>query len=754
MKKKKCLIKGGKGRRLLALTLSIVMALPLAACGDKEGAETTTAEPAKEFTYVPEYIPFAGEESNYGNITFLEDSLVYNEYIWNSETAESTQLVKKYMLADGTTTEIPLEMEENQNLSSMTVDGEKNFYFLLSSYSETTQTFLKKTDAQGNVLLEQEVTDLFMKDGEELWPQSMSVDKEGNLYVATNDGVLLIDASGAGAGMITVDNGWLSFLVSGADGKVYMIYYDQSSARGGMSLAEADFSGRKIGQKFENLPGDGLRSICGGAEGTFLLNDGISVYKYDMTSQEAEELFTWLDSDINGDYVESMAMAEDGKVLAVIRDWGTNVTELAKLTKTKSSELPQKEQIVFGTLYTDQEVQAAAVAFNKKSDKYHVSIKSYIDPTNWNENSYTDAIAKLNNDLTSAGNCPDILDLGQLNEAQFAAKGLFEDLYPYLKNSSVLSEEDFVDGILDQFTRDGKLLSIPKTFNLNTVAGKTSLVGEQMGWTLDEVMAFAKEHPDAALLDGMEKSGALYFCMIFNQDYFVDWEKGECHFDTDEFKSMLEFANMFPKEVDWSNYNEGDRVENLQSDKVLLDQVNISQIEDIQLAAARFDSDVTYIGYPVTDGGVGCMLNAGSRYGMTSKSQHKDGAWAFIESYMTDNASKMFSWGFSTLKEEFQKSIDEAIKRNEPAEEGDTMAMGMSSVSMDGWEYTYHQPTNEEIAQVQELISAARVSSSTNDEIYKIIQEEAEPYFDGQKSVDEVAGVIQSRAQIYVSENS
>ena len=40
-----------------------------------------------------------------------------------------------------------------------------------------------------------------------------------------------------------------------------------------------------------------------------------------------------------------------------------------------------------------------------------------------------------------------------------------------------------------------------------------------------------------------------------------------------------------------------------------------------------------------------------------------------------------------------------------------------------------------------------------DDQVLSIIAEEAGAYFDGQKSVDDVAGVIQSRANIYMNEN-
>ena len=63
-----------------------------------------------------------------------------------------------------------------------------------------------------------------------------------------------------------------------------------------------------------------------------------------------------------------------------------------KLTRTKASEVAQKSQITIGTLYTSQSLQAAAVAFNKQSNEYHVNIKTYIDDNNWTETSWSDGI--------------------------------------------------------------------------------------------------------------------------------------------------------------------------------------------------------------------------------------------------------------------------------------------------------------------------------------------------------------------------
>lgn len=52
------------------------------------------------------------------------------------------------------------------------------------------------------------------------------------------------------------------------------------------------------------------------------------------------------------------------------------------------------------------------------------------------------------------------------------------------------------------------------------------------------------------------------------------------------------------------------------------------------------------------------------------------------------------------------------------------------------------------------MIEVARLGSDNDEQIMTIIGEEAAAFFQGQKSVDEVAETIQRRAALDVSENS
>ena len=149
---------------------------------------------------------------------------------------------------------------------------------------------------------------------------------------------------------------------------------------------------------------------------------------------------------------------------------------------------------------------------------------------------------------------------------------------------------------------------------------------------------------------------------------------------------------------------------------------------------------------------------------ITAKSSNKDGAWAFIENYLNQPFDDLYSYGLPARKSALDDMVEKALNVTYMTDENGEQILdengnpipedGTSGISYGDWEYTYHTPTEEEINILKELISVAEPSSATgNDEITNIITEEAEAFFKGQKSVADVAGVIQSRVQVYVNEN-
>ena len=73
-----------------------------------------------------------------------------------------------------------------------------------------------------------------------------------------------------------------------------------------------------------------------------------------------------------------------------------------------------------------------------------------------------------------------------------------------------------------------------------------------------------------------------------------------------------------------------------------------------------------------------------------------------------------------------------------------------------GWgsfEVEVQPATQADVDQVKDLVyNTTAVNGAVSNDITNIIKEEAAAYFSGQKSAEDVAAIIQSRMQVYLSE--
>lgn len=745
-------------QRLIPVILAALLVLGLAACGNKQ--ETDTAA----WVYVPEYLDLEdGDRINWYDARFAGDDFYYVSYDWDMESGTNSMSLIRYSVPEGSTERTALSLPGEAGMNCWTIGNDGSLYAVLAIWNWNENTgisdntyMLAKYDGQGNELFVNDFTNLL--DSED-YLSGIVTDGEDRIYVSGQSAIWLFDANGQPAGNINLNfgmGGWVNSICRGADGRIYAAV----SGSNGTALWTVDFEKKSLEDSYSDFPS--AEAICQNAEGNFLLHDRTSVYMYDVKSQKKEKLFDWLDCDINGNYVRGFAVLSDGRIVAAFDDWQSKDSGMVALNRVKAGEVVQKQRIVLGMLYQDSEMEAAIVNFNKSNDTYHVTVRQYIDYDSWSDTTVSDALARMNSDITS-GNCPDILCLEGVNVKQLAAKGVFEDLNPYLDQSS-MDRSDMLDNVLDAYTYDGRLICILDRFNVETVVGSRSQVGEEMGWTLDELIAFANAHPDAELFDWMPKEEIFHFCLTYNIDTYVDWKTGKCHFDSEEFKSLLKFVGSFPSYEEMT-YEEGrpSMPKRIQNGEVLLAEARFSELDEMQLYMEIFGGDVTCIGYPNTDGGSGAVLTPNGAYAIMASSKVKEGAWAFLESYLT-RESNFHSWGFPNSKSQLESMADKAVnvvyildENGEPMLDahGNPMAEGVGSKGWGwgDWEYYFRIPTREEVDMVLQLINSASIGSESSEQIMAIINEEAAAFFQGQKSVDDVAATIQSRVKVYVDEN-
>lgn len=792
---KKC-----KGKKVIALFLAMAMLFTATACanidsgnisdntkknqennkkGDRKQSNSSN-DPTVQlgingYVYIPEYIALDSERGFFNNISIRDGKLYYNTYIWDEETQTGGYVYFCKDVISGEETQLTMPaLPEGSDVADMLLDKDGNMYLVLMDYSAgKTSTegymlpscFLVKADEQGNEIYNIDITESLNKVREDIYIQNMAIDAAGHIYLVADQYIFLFDEKGAYQGNIQATD-WISNIGQGKDGKIYITQWGSGTS---LVLHELDYESKALGASYKNFPSSyASEGLCVGGDHDFIISDGSALFGYNMETQSSDKLLEWIDCDINGMYVEYIAVMEDGRIAAVIRDWSGDqtVTELALLSRTPVEQAVQKEIIVLGTLTADQSIETYAVKFNKTNDTYRIKIKSYIDrQAEWTETTLSDALTAMNNDLIS-GDGPDLIDLSSLNIETLVDKGMLEDLSSYLDQSEKFSKEDFVESVINGYTFDNVLTCIPMYFSVATVMGKASLVGDQMGWTLDDMIELMNENPEASPFEYATKEIILQYCLMLNQSAFINWKEVDCSFDTAEFKKVLEFANRFPTEYTYGEDNRSTPKKIADGD-LLLEQMSLYDTSDISTYIQYFGGEpITYIGYPTVDGSIGSMMNGNGTFGIYSQSDRKEGCWEFIEYLLsgTQSSRNYYYMGFATRKEVLDSVLKAATQpqylldeKGNPVldESGNPIEQGYGGIGFgDGTMIEGRALTEEEVMQIRQVLETAKPAFASDQQILSIILEEAGGYFKGQKTVDEVAGIIQGRVKIYISENS
>lgn len=773
----------GKKKRFLSICISILLLLGLVACGGKKeetgesavSVDSTTPGSNGEYVYVPTFNALKGMEENkyVGNAMFRGDKFYYtlNEYIPETDFTETKLMAVDINDASkAEQIELPAFEEEDYTtrLSIVEMDTEGNLYvayFLSPLYEEGEEIgpddckdILIKYDKDMNLVYQSDLKDMYV-DENNTYLSSMVVGKDGKLIASSNNVIYVIGADGTPEKSIPTNADYINRLFATEDGRIFFTQYSPMGP--GMEMIEVDTREYTLGEAFKDLPNMN-GNVKAGPEGKLLMPGDKYLYEYDLETGVATPILDWMDSYVTADFITDYKPLDNGDFIIYYEDWNNGSKELVKLTKTKASEIPEKETIVFASLYpTDQIIEHAILEFNKANPSYKMVNKSYVDDmAQWTEDTYNNAVAALNMDIIS-DNPPDIIDLMNVNVPNLAAKGVFEDLNPYLDKSTVIKREDFVPSALNGYTFEGTLVTIPRSMDVYTLLGKESMVGDKEGCTIEDLMQLSNRYPDSDLMAYATKESVLSQFLRFNNDAFIDIETGTCSFNSPEFIRLLEYANTYDLDADYTK----DLPELIQENEVLLLDLNLRDVASYQMYHMMMGEEATCIGYPTVDGSQGVFFNGSNICGITTKSTHKDAAWKFMESFLKyDGQQRMHYGGLSTrldeLEERFEEDMTPEYEKDVNGEykkdaEGNLIEYPKATWGYgDNWEATIYAATKEEIDAVKALIYAAKPAFENDEEIQAIIQEETAAYFNGQKSANEVADIIQSRVSIYISENS
>ena len=668
-------------------------------------------------------------------------------------------------------------ISENGNL----VGIEQVHFWNEETYESRTDYYLVRYDDNGTMVSESSLEKIKEATGQDwLYVYNFVESAEGeylilsdNVVYATNDrGELLYTIKNDDS---SSDNAWIGEMVKAGDGRVFVRLSTWKNEGDNYTsenyLVQVDIENRQFGEKYPLSVNGTLMN--GTDKYDLLISKDSGLVGYDVETGEAETIIDWLKSGIDTTAMVSngVTVMPDGRILCITYNynytggggygWSSNDQVINILTEIDPATLPDKKLIKMYALYLNLDIKRQILEFNKNSLEYEIELTSYDD---YAMNSYDDAITRINNDMIS-GNLPDIIVLSDsMPTDSYIAKGLLANIYNFMDKDDSINRDEFLTSVFEAYEIDGKLYEVIPTFTVNTIVGKASQVGTETGWTMDEFIEFVDSNSDASVFGNRydTKSSMLSNFISYNYRNFVNRETGKCSFDSDDFIKLLEFCNRFPKEYNYEKETYDDNYWNeyqarYRNGKALLNMAYISRFGAIrEIEQGQFGEAVTFKGFPGNDSG--SSISAYTSIAITSKAANPDGAWEFVKYFYSEeyqdqygsNESYEFPVRLSSLEKQAEASKTkpgyEDPVTGEWYEYGNSYWIGDTSVDIG-------VNTDEDNARMMDLLKSIKRSSRYDREVYKIVTEEADAYFNGQKSAKEVADIIQNRVSNYVAES-
>jgi hypothetical protein len=256
-----------------------------------------------------------------------------------------------------------------------------------------------------------------------------------------------------------------------------------------------------------------------------------------------------------------------------------------------------------------------------------------------------------------------------------------------------------------------------------------------------------------------DKDTAFYYVFRMVLDSYVDWETGECFFDSEQFRSSLEFVNSFPLESEWTSSEEvnAEVTERILNGRQMLAFKVLWRPTDLQFLDAIYGRGgrASLIGYPMADGSPGStyyLPHNAYKMAMSSTCANKEAGWAFLRELLLPQYANFDDEKFAEKGPEAlpvnRKDYERLIRFDSSSKNTSKMSQGLYN----GPTVQYHAATEEELARYEDFLGSIDKIEICDNTLYSLVKECCNPYFAGDKTLDETVQLIQNRAMLYVNE--
>ncbi|MBQ7955857.1 MAG: extracellular solute-binding protein [Lachnospiraceae bacterium] len=765
-------------KRSLSLILAVTMVMGLSGCGGKKGTDPALVAAAKENVYKYVEIPVfekaeEGAEDytdyNVQSITYSNGRVValVNVNSWGAE-AWSNEMQLISVNEDGTDKQVNVIWRQDQNstesgylnnavMSDNCVYGimQKENYENIDEYGmPEIVSELVCWDFNANEQWRVSVIPEDLPEGEWFYVDRLLTLDDGRILVSAMEKITIYDKTGAVQGKVEpkLENGYNSIFTD-KKGNLCVTMWDSSWTK--LSIATLNMQTGQPEGTLEVPFNINNYNIRESKNYDMLLTSTTGIFGYNIGDAEPTPIMDFVNSDLPTTNLNQVVEINDTQFLASYYDRSYASQYVSLFTYVDPSEIPDKEVLNLAAYYIPYDMRNRVVEFNKTNEKYRIIFTDYSQYATPDD--YLAGYTKFNNDII-AGNVPDIMILDeQMPVDSYIQKGLLADIYEFIDADEELDREDYFQNVFDAYSVGGKLYCIVPSFAVWTVMGKASEVGNEPGWTMKEMQELLASKPEGTSLFGesMTRESLMWYATMMSLPEFIDNETGVCSFESQGFKDLLTFLKTLPTEFSY-DYEDPDLWTKLEMQyvegKTLLMMTTITDLQSMVYTFGQFGtSDITFIGFP-SENGVGAALNCYNRYAISAQSPNKEGAWEFMRYYYTDEYQESL-YEMSINKDIWMEKAMEATEKPSWEDENGQIHYDEYISWLGGQEIILEPLTKAQVEEIFDYVSSVTQTYSYDQDLVDIINEEAAPFFEGEKSVDEVAKIIQGRIQLYVDES-
>lgn len=482
--------------------------------------------------------------------------------------------------------------------------------------------------------------------------------------------------------------------------------------------------------------------FIGAGKNGLLLLDKTGLWEINLMNGEKECIMAFDASYDPGNKVEDFRMLKDGR-LEVLQYRG-------KLQKLELFDPVEGREIIIvrGSRF-DSKMEQCAVLFNQTNEEYYVYLEACPEDSD-RLNFGTRTLVEL-----GTGKGPDIICAPLLDEEVWGLieNGYVEDLAPRIKKAGIREEDYFPEAFA--YPRDGdRIYGINLTASAITYYISRTVLGDQADPDIETLVEALAGYDGEGVFAGLSAQRILRYFLEGSEDLWgmLDPDTGSCRFDGELFAKMLRVARRYA--------DDGKNIRPVLFDSMDNANYYCSEYDRQQFA----EKEMVEIGQ-FFDNGRHSKNPTAIWIAVASTSPYKDGAWAFLQFLLSDQCqiiwnTNRFGGNNPVSKKSYDVMAGQAIAEgayrfdavNKSGGTLGTHGYLFSTLGMAGYKEIF-DPTVKKVDQVRHILEDAQVPSLKTRPILDLICEDAEAYFSGTKSIEEVTPIIQNRVQLYLDEH-